>query len=181
MISLDTSPAKKIAAESGVDLFSCYQCEKCTNGCPVSFAMDYKPHQIIRMLQLGLTEEIAKASSIWVCASCETCFTRCPNQIDIPKLMDYLKHSVIAKGKQPAEKMVAAFHNVFMQNIRMLGRVHETTLMGLYQMKTIAEKGFDLAEVKQNIKLGIEMFKRGRLSLIPRKAQDHKSVKRLFI
>ena len=179
--SIDSGFAKKVASASGVDLFACYQCGKCTNGCPVTFAMDYHPHQIIRMVQLGLSEEILHAKSIWVCASCETCFTRCPNEIDIPRLMDYLKQWVLSQGEKPAEWSVAAFHQAFLSNIKNFGRVNEAFLMGAYQLKTAkAEKRLNVKEMLKNLKLGLQMLKRGRLSFIPQKTGGKEAVRKLF-
>jgi heterodisulfide reductase subunit C len=179
---IDSGFAKEVASASGVDLFACYQCGKCTNGCPVTFAMDYHPQQIIRMVQLGLTEEIAHARSMWVCSSCETCFTRCPNEIDIPKLMDHLKHWVLSQGARPAEGTVAAFHQVFIDAIRRFGRVNETFLMGIYQLKAAqAEQKLNPKEMLKNLKLGIQMLKRGRLTFVPRKTGGTKAVRKLFV
>lgn len=178
---IDFGFAKKVASDSGVDLFACYQCGKCTNGCPVTFAMDYLPHQIIRMVQLGLSEEILHARSMWVCASCETCFTRCPNEIDMPKLMDYLKRWILSQGEKPAVGSVAAFHQAFLDNIRSFGRVNEAFLMGAYHLKIAkAEKRMDAKEMISNLKLGLQMLKRGRLSFIPQKTGGKEAVRKLF-
>lgn len=178
---IDSDFAKEVVSASGVDLFACYQCEKCTNGCPVTFAMDYYPHQVIRLVQLGLTKEIAHTRSIWVCASCETCFTRCPNEIDIPKLMDYLKQWILRQGGKPAEGTVATFHQVFLDNIRRFGRVNEMLLMGLYQLKAAqAEKRLNVKEMIRNLKLGVQMLKKGRLTFIPQKTGGKKAVRKLF-
>ncbi len=43
-----------VQQRSGKQLQQCYQCFKCSAGCPVAFAMDWTPNQIIRMIQLGL-------------------------------------------------------------------------------------------------------------------------------
>ena len=180
-----TSPnsgfARDVASTSNVDLYACYQCQKCTNGCPVSFVMDYYPHQIIRMIQLGLKDEILCAKSIWVCASCETCFTRCPNEIDIPALMDHLKQLILAQGEKPVEVAVAAFHQAFLKNIRTFGRIHEAGLMRDYLLKVaIAEKRIDVKEMVRNLKLGLNMLRRGRLGLVPDRTGGKKAVRELF-
>jgi heterodisulfide reductase subunit C len=173
--------AREVASACGADLFACYQCEKCTNGCPVTFTMDYGPHQIIRMLQLGLTEEIESANTPWVCASCETCLTRCPQQIEIPELMDHLKHRILQKGEKPVEGVIAAFHEAFLDNIRRFGRINETVLMTAFQLKSAkAGKAFDAKEAFKNLKLGLGMLKRGRLAFVPKKAEGQEAVKKLF-
>lgn len=181
--NVDTGYAHKGRADWEVDLFACYQCEKCSNGCPVTFAMDYPPHQLIRMLQIGLTEEVLESKTIWVCASCETCYTRCPNEIEIPKLMDELKHEVLKKEKMPSEEQVAEFHRVFLNNIKMLGRVNETVLMTVYLMKSswsdLKKLKIDFPEIFKYMGLGLGMLKRGRLSLFPR-WKGTKEVSKIF-
>ncbi len=172
ILEVDTAFARQSASDWKVDIFACYQCGKCSNGCPVTFAMDYPPHQLIRMLQLGLIEEILQSRTIWVCASCETCYTRCPNEIEISKLMDDLKHEALARKIEPAEQAVAAFHQVFMDNIKMFGRVDETVLMGVYLMKSswadLKKFKIDFPSIYKYMGLGLGMLKRGRLSLFPR-------------
>ena len=181
LAGIDLNFAKKAALHSEVDLFSCYQCGKCTNGCPVAFAMDYHPHQVIRLVQIGLVDEIKGARTIWVCASCETCFTRCPNEIKIADLMDYLKGWVLSEGEKPVEGAVAAFHQSFLKNIKKFGRIHETALMRDYLFRcAIEEKKIEPKMLLKNIKLGLRMLKRGRLSLIPQKTGGKKAVRELY-
>jgi heterodisulfide reductase subunit C2 len=173
ILEVNTAYARQAATAGRVDLFACYQCGKCSNGCPVTFAMDYLPHQLIRMLQLGLKEEVLGSRTIWVCASCETCYTRCPNEVEISKLMDDLKQEVLRQGRKPDQEAVAQFHKVFLNNIKKFGRIHETSLMGVYQMKSswsdLKKSRIDLAGLFKNMGLGLNMLKRGRLSLFPRK------------
>jgi heterodisulfide reductase subunit C len=69
---------RRVAELSGQNLNLCYQCGKCSAGCPISFAMDLLPNQVIRLVLLGLEEDIANCSAIWLCASCLTCAVRCP-------------------------------------------------------------------------------------------------------
>jgi heterodisulfide reductase subunit C len=77
---------------------ACYQCRKCTNGCPVTFAMDLYPDEVIRMVILGQRERVLNCDTVWVCAACETCTTRCPNDIKIAELMDCLKEMAVRAG-----------------------------------------------------------------------------------
>jgi heterodisulfide reductase subunit C len=82
---------KKVEELSGQNLLSCYQCGKCSAGCPGSFAMDLLPSQIIRMVQLGLQDEILNSKTIWLCASCLTCSVRCPRGVDLAKVFEALR------------------------------------------------------------------------------------------
>ncbi len=82
---------KKVEEISGQSLLSCNQCGKCSAGCPISFAMDFLPNQVIRLVQLGLEEDIAGSKTVWVCASCFTCTVRCPQGVDLAKVMEAVR------------------------------------------------------------------------------------------
>jgi heterodisulfide reductase subunit C len=183
ILKVDTTFAWQGSSDWKVDLFACYQCGKCSNGCPVTFAMDYLPHQLIRMLQLGLMEEVLQSKTIWVCASCETCYTRCPNEIEISKLMDDLKQEVLARSMKPSQETVAWFHEVFLKNIKKFGRINETFLMSHYQMRStwadLKKNQINFSGMFKNIGLGLSMLKRGRLSLFPQ-WKTRKEVRELF-
>jgi heterodisulfide reductase subunit C len=89
---------KKVEEISGQSLLSCYQCGKCSAGCPMSFAMDLLPNGIIRLTQLGLQDDIAKANTIWLCASCTTCSVRCPRGVDLARVMEALRALALRKN-----------------------------------------------------------------------------------
>lgn len=90
---------KEVEELSGQKVLKCYQCGKCSSGCPMIEAMDLLPNQIIRLLQLGQKEEVLKSKTIWICASCFTCEARCPKGIDLSKLMEALRVLLLRKGK----------------------------------------------------------------------------------
>jgi heterodisulfide reductase subunit C2 len=147
----------------------CFQCRKCTNGCPASFAMDLYPDQIIRLAILGRKEEILRCQTIWVCSSCETCSSRCPNGVRIAELMDYFKEEAVREGVASPEPRVLALHQAFLRTLRMTGRVFEGALLPMYllksgQMKSTLEQG----TLKDEMMLGWNLFRKGRLSLYPR-------------
>ncbi len=89
--------AGKVKDISGQNLMACNQCGKCSAGCPVAFAMDMLPNQVIRLAQLG-QEEVLKSRTIWLCASCLTCASRCPKGVDLSKVMDALRLIVLRSG-----------------------------------------------------------------------------------
>ena len=88
---------KKIEELSGQDVLACYQCGKCSAGCPSSFAMDLLPSQIIRMVQLGLEEDIQDSRTVWLCASCLACSVRCPRGVDVAKVLEAIRQGVLRK------------------------------------------------------------------------------------
>ena len=93
----------KVQELSGQNLLACYQCGKCSAGCPAVSDMDILPNQIIRLAQLGQKEELLKAKSIWVCASCMTCNARCPKGINIAEVIEAIRQIILRKGLDHVE------------------------------------------------------------------------------
>jgi heterodisulfide reductase subunit C len=124
------------------------------------------------MVLLGMKERVLSCKTIWLCASCYTCSTRCPNDIDIAGVMDWLRQSALREGVVPAEKEVPLFHNALLDSIRSHGRVYELGLMARYKMKT--GKFFD------DLKLGWQMFTRGKLKFFPSRVSKKREIAELF-
>lgn len=171
----------KVEEISGERVSDCFQCEKCTNGCPLVFAMDIAPHKIIRSVHLGLEDVVLKSDTIWVCVSCETCTTRCPNNIDIAHVMDSLRQISQREGVEPSQPNIPLFHKIFLASVKRFGRVHEgeiaTTYMlkagGLQELRDMADMGLDmvktggLKELLSMAGMGLDMYKKGKLQLLP--------------
>lgn len=96
--TLQSDFVKKVTEISGQDLLACNQCGKCSAGCPMCFAMDLLPNQIIRLAQLGLEEDIAAANTVWLCASCLTCTARCPRGVDLGRVMEAVRLVTLRKN-----------------------------------------------------------------------------------
>ena len=171
----DSSFRKQLEEQSGQKVSACFQCEKCTNGCPLLFAMDIPPHKLMRSVQFGLKDQVLKSDTIWVCASCETCTTRCPNGIDIAHLMDTLRQISQREGVQAAKKYVPIFHSAFVGSMRRWGRVHEMEMAALFTLKSFGLKG--LMDQKGQ---GLEMLKKGKIKILPYRFRPNKQVRNIF-
>lgn len=169
---LDTDLMEEVEEKAHTKTSSCFQCLKCSNGCPLSYEMDYLPAQIIRMVNLGMRDDVLKSRTIWVCASCETCTTRCPNDIDIAHVMDTLREMSLREGKAECEANVRKFHESFLSAIKTWGRVHELQMIGTYKLKTL--------RFLEDADVGMEMFKRGKIKLIPEPIKGRKAVRKIF-
>lgn len=165
---------RQIGEESGQPVQKCYQCGKCTAGCPVAFAMDYPPNQVIRMVQLGLRDELLRSKSIWLCATCHTCATRCPCKIEITKVMETLRIMAGQRGTAPpgSAKNVEIFYNAFLNTVEKYGRMYEFGAMMQYNLKS--KNLFNKAE------LGLPMFQKGKLKLSPSKIKGESEIARIF-
>ena len=122
MNKVDSTFLEEAKKRSGEKLDLCYQCLKCTAGCPTAPYMDIRPNNIIRMIQMGMKQEVLGSSAIWFCVSCETCGTRCPNEIDIGVLMDALREMAVEEGVPAKEKNIHLLHDAFVRSIRRGGR-----------------------------------------------------------
>ena len=162
----------QVKERSGVDFNRCYQCLTCTLSCPVVFAMDYLPNQIVRMIQLGAKSEVLQSATIWVCASCETCTTRCPNEIDIPRLMDTLHRISLQENISRRETTVPIFHQIFLRNIRRWGKQ--------YELGMLLELKLRVRDFFSDIGLGMKMLLKGKLSLLPGGFRGDKEIKAIF-
>jgi heterodisulfide reductase subunit C len=65
--------------------------------------MDKLPNEIIRLCQLGQEEEVSKSKTIWLCASCFTCASRCPKGVDLSKVMEAIRTILLRKGYEAVE------------------------------------------------------------------------------
>ncbi len=157
---------------SGQNLQACYQCQKCSAGCPVAYAMDILPNQILRHIQYGHREKVLGSKTIWICASCYTCSVRCPNDIDIARIMDSLREIALRSGIQPGEKEIPVFHSVFLDTIRSKGRIHELSLILQFKSKT--------KDFFKDAALGWKMYRKGKIKLFPSKFGGGKEIKEIF-
>jgi len=146
---------------TGENVMLCYQCKKCTLGCPSAYRMSLKPHELMRALQLGLKENVFWSGTIWVCLSCETCNTRCPQGINILRLINALREMTFSDkvdhyNPYPA---IPAFHRIFLALVGRFGRAYELGLALLVNLRMLTPfKDIDMAS---------PMFSKGTLKLFP--------------
>ena len=172
---------EQIEAQGPFQAAACFQCRKCTNGCPVTFAMDLYPDEVIRLVILGQRETVLTCRTIWVCAACETCTTRCPNDVKIAELMDCLKEIAVHEGVPSSQPRILALHETFLNNIKKRGRVYETTLLPAYLLKSgkLLEM-WNSGTWRYDLKLGRQMFSKGRLPLVPKSINGKSEVRKIL-
>ena len=140
--------------------------------------MDLHPYQVVRYAQFGQADRLKDCETIWICSSCQTCVTRCPNDVDIPRLMDYLKETVAKEHRLTRQKRVLQFHRTFLREIKTRGRIFEASLMTrqMIQSGDVMNPG----KVIKTARLGVAMLRRGRLRIVPDRVKDRKWIKALF-
>jgi len=134
--------------------------------------MEHNPNKIIKMVQQGMEKEVLESKTIWLCASCETCITRCPNEVDIARMMDVLRSFALDSGANIAEKNVVKFHESFLAAIKIGGRVNEPIMMVLYKLKT--------GDIFSDMVMGLGMFLKGKLSLFSPRTKDIRAIRGIF-
>ncbi len=162
----------QVKAISGIAIDACLQCKKCTNGCPVAGFTSPSPSEIIKKLQLGAGEELLDSEIIWVCASCATCFSRCPMEINMAEVMDALRVLAEAKGAAKPEGNAPLMNRLLLGTIKRFGRTYDLGAMALYKAGT-ASYAKDLDKLPT-------ILKKGKIALLPPHGADRKTVKRVF-
>lgn len=83
----------------GENLKYCFACGICTAGCPVSEIDEtYNPRKIIRMVLLGMKKEVLSSDTIWLCSSCYTCYSHCPQDVKFSEVMVALRDMAVEEG-----------------------------------------------------------------------------------
>jgi heterodisulfide reductase subunit C len=149
---------QSVLEQLGQNIFRCYQCSKCSSGCPLADRFDLTPNQVMRSVQLNDPHAL-ESKAIWLCASCQTCTTRCPQQIDVAGVMNTLRIEANRRGIPPGIPEIARFNQYFMRFVRMVGRVPELPLILAYNLRE--KKPF------RDLGMGLQLIRRRRLKFLP--------------
>jgi heterodisulfide reductase subunit C len=166
---------------SHTKVVDCYQCGKCSAGCPMAEKMDVPPSTLIRFVQYGDIEKAASSSAVWQCVSCLTCSTRCPKSVNVAGVLDALKQISLEKNcVHPKFKRVAAFQKSFYNTIYRNGRTNELELVAEYKIRGFLGDFNPLLALK-DAELGPKMLLFGKLHLkIGAPVKDKALVRRIF-
>ena len=167
---LDRSLLAKLDPDGKLNIAACLQCGRCSSGCTMRTETDILPHQLNRMVMLGLTDRLLESNAIWTCASCQTCFSRCPMKVDTPALVDKLRAMAVSA---PADaRRIRIFNEVMLGNMRRFGRVYELGMMGVYKLRS-RDFFSDLAKFPG-------MLRKGKMKLLPPMGKGRAAISRIF-
>ncbi len=155
-----------------VSLAKCYQCKKCSLGCPVSVQVQSPPSEIIRRLQLGAGDEMLQTDLIWTCLSCETCSVRCPNEINFAGVIDALRTIALEKGVAKPKGAVPLFNRLFLNAVKSYGRSYDLQMIALYKLRT--------GNISHDMEKFPAMMKKGKMAVLPPSGADKSKVRQIF-
>jgi heterodisulfide reductase subunit C len=175
-LSARHSLAARLEEEGEVRVADCYQCGKCSAGCPAAEEMDVAPSQVLRLLQTETPKQDDRTLSslaIWMCVGCETCVTRCPQEVDLPRAMDFLRQESLARNLANRDASdVVAFHKAFIKSVEKTGRLFEFGMIGDYKIRT--------GHFFKDLGVAPTMFFKGKLGLLPHGGANKREMAEIF-
>ncbi len=166
----DPTFLKEMEEKSGQEISTCYQCCRCTSGCPVADRMDVLPHRLVRLVILGERERVLTSGAIWTCLQCNTCSVRCPNGIDVTRLFRTLRAGARPDGT--AARDIRSFHRLFLESVRTTGRMNELSVI----LRHKALRG----TLREDVTMGLRMALKGRVGLWPHRTRERGRMRELF-
>ncbi len=158
----------------GERLRRCIQCGTCTGSCPVSYAMDLMPRQVMALFRAGDIDRILRSRTIWVCASCYQCTTRCPAKIKVTDLLYALKRVAVDRRVFPHKFPVYVLSETFVDQVKKYGRNHEAGLLRTYFLKT------GWGRMLKRSRLAWALWRKGRLALRPTSIQGLEDLRKMI-
>lgn len=166
---------ERIERQSGVEIRNCYQCGKCVGSCPVAAHMTAPPRQMMQFIKLGQAKEVLQANSSWYCLTCATCSARCPRELDIPRVMEAVRHLAIRDQvacEKPDVKAIRKLHEIFLRMLETYGRLFELRLMAEFNIRTW--------NFFKDIALGPQVIGKGKLAFLPSRVENIEAIEKLF-
>jgi len=167
-----TSFMDEVEQRSATPVSACFQCHKCSTGCPTGEEMDLMSSQVMRLIHLGEEKTVLESQGIWMCASCEACTTRCPMGIDIAGVMDTLRMMAVEREVALPDARARHFGHSFLQSVRRHGRVYEMGMLMAYKLRS--------RDFFTDMDKGPKMLAKKKLAFLPSRIKALGKLKQVF-
>jgi heterodisulfide reductase subunit C len=164
--------ANTIRHGAGINAYKCYQCKRCTAGCPVAGFAGLHPAQIVRAVQLGDLATIMADRFIWLCTGCQTCSSRCPQEIDVAGIMDELRMVAYEHDLVRRDAPFASILKYNADSFKRWGRMYELELLA-------RDKLMRPSSMTDDLMLGVKMVMKGKIGFLPSRGGDRAQMKRM--
>ena len=169
--SCDVDFIRQVEEASEQEVSKCYQCGNCMASCAYTCVYDYPVNQIMRLIQLGQKDIVLRSRSIWLCANCQACTTRCPINLDVARIMETLRIMSRREGTV-SEPNIRIFYDEFLRSVKTFGRVFETGLLPVYNLRV--KRPFT------DMELAPRLLMSGKLTFIPSRIKGRKKIAEIF-
>ncbi|MDI7277729.1 MAG: heterodisulfide reductase-related iron-sulfur binding cluster, partial [Anaerolineae bacterium] len=171
------SLAALVAERAATNVYQCYQCRRCTSGCPLAHHFDLAPNQVVRAVQLDRRAALLRSRMIWLCASCQVCTTRCPQNLDVARVVDVLRIMAQEEGIPAAVPAVHIFSAAALRSIRAFGRLYELGLMAELYVRLLLARMLDVRRLLTvDLPLALRLLAAGKLRLLPKRARPRRAL-----
>jgi len=161
----------EMEGRTGIAISECYQCFRCTNGCPVARDMDIVPHRIIGYIISGERAKVLSSTALWECVQCATCSIRCPNGIDIARVLTTLRRMSVESGLA-AQTDIHDLDTLIIDSIARHGR--------MYELGTVVRYRLSRRHFLHNFRMGIGMIRKRRIGLFPHNAANTRDMRSMI-
>ena len=167
----DRSFLELVEGATQIAVSECYQCFRCTNGCPAAREMDIVPHKVIGSVIAGERSRVLSSAALWACLQCAACSIRCPNGIAVARIFAFLRRLSVESGLA-ANNDIHDLDTLMIESVARHGRIYELSTVLRYRLS----RGKYLA----GSRAGIGMMKKRRMGLFPHNAADRKGVRSII-
>lgn len=167
-----TALAVEVRERCGINVARCYQCGKCSAGCPMASEMAMRPHNVMYQVLRNQREQVLGSDGIWLCVACSTCSARCPNSVDPARVIEILREMAMEEDPTLAPRTISTFNKSFLDQVWAGGRMFEMGLAALYNLRT--------GNLMQDAMSMPALLRRGKLSVAPSTIKDPSEIRRLF-
>jgi heterodisulfide reductase subunit C2 len=161
-----------VLQRTGIETARCYQCGKCSAGCPMTAETRIRPHDVMRLVSLDRRDRLAADDSVWQCLACETCSARCPKGCEPASVLEAVREYLAREMPGGVPARVAAFHRAFLGQVRQHGRMFELGMVLEYKLRSGA--------LLQDAASTPGLIARGKLRPLPHRIKGREEVARIF-